>query len=201
MHGLINRSVQCFVRDIYGPELWDRVTEVLDLGFDNFETMLSYEDQITYDLVDVLAGQLGKPSEDLLEDLGTYLVSHPNVQSLRRLLRFGGVSFEDFLHSLDDLPDRARLAVSDLELPQLELRAHAQGVFSLHCTSPHPGFGHVVLGVMRAMADDYGALVFMEHQGGQTGTEVLSINLLEIEFNEGNSFDLAETPVAAAGAA
>ncbi len=60
----------------------------------------------------------------LLEDLGTYLVSHPNVQGLRRLLRFGGAGFIDFLHSLDELHDRARLAVPDLDLPQLELRDH-----------------------------------------------------------------------------
>jgi hypothetical protein len=128
--------------------------------------------------------------------LGTYLVSHKNVEALRRLLRFGGVTFEEFLHSLDDLPDRARLAVSDLELPKLELREHAPGMYSLNCSSDlqvfGANFGHVMVGLLRAMADDYGALVLLEHQGGQLGSETISINLLESSFAEGRSFLLAD---------
>ncbi|MEL7092550.1 MAG: heme NO-binding domain-containing protein, partial [Pseudomonadota bacterium] len=121
---------------------------------------------------------------------GTYLVSHPSVEALRRLLRFGGVTFVEFLHSLDDLPDRARLAVSDLNLPRIELREHTASCFSLFCDSPIDGYGHVLMGVLRAMADDYGALAVLEHSGGGPGTEVISISLIETEFAEGRIFEL-----------
>lgn len=93
--------------------------------------------------------------------------------ALRRLLRLGGDSFVDFLYSLDDLRDRARLAVSDLELPELELHDQAAGRFSLLCLTGAPyrhdtamrDFGHVMIGVVRAMADYYGALVVLDHCG------------------------------------
>ncbi|MEM8654010.1 MAG: heme NO-binding domain-containing protein [Pseudomonadota bacterium] len=190
MHGLINRAIQCFVTDSYGADKWVEATRFADLDFVEFEAMLIYDDAITPAVLDAVSHVLGRPRADVMEDMGTYLVSHPNVEALRRLLRFGGVTFVEFLHSLDDLPDRARLAVSDLTLPRIELRDHSQSQFSLICESPIDGYGHVMMGILRTMADDYGALALLEHTGGGNGTETISITLIETEFAEGRVFDL-----------
>ncbi|WP_334312365.1 heme NO-binding domain-containing protein [Roseovarius sp. ZX-A-9] len=119
MHGLINRAIERFVRDTYGRDTWHHVMRLAGLEFTAFEAMLSYEEHTTLDVLAAAQDVLGRPVPDTLEDIGTYLVSHPKTEALRRLLRFGGSSFPEFLHSLDDLPARARLAVPDLELPQL----------------------------------------------------------------------------------
>lgn len=193
MHGLINRSIERFVRDTYGRDAWIGVTQRLDLGYTEFEAMLSYDDEVTARMLEDLARELDKPVADILEDIGTYLVSHPNFEAVRRLLRFSGVTFEEFLHSLDDLPARARLAVSDMELPRLELREFATDSFCLSVYSRHmnmPGFGHVVTGLLRAMADDYGALVLLEHKGGGDDHEIIDVKLLETAFASGRTFEL-----------
>ncbi len=193
MHGLINQSIQGFVCDTYGHTMWDGIMRQVDPGFAEFEAMLIYEDEITVAVIHAVSKALDKSSEDVLEDVGTYLISHPKVGAVRRLLRFGGVTFEEFLHSLDDLPARAKLAVPDLILPKLELRDHSPQTFSL-MVQPLPKvpilFGHVVLGALRAMADDYGALVFLEYRGTSEGAEMIDITLLEVAFAEGNSFEL-----------
>ncbi len=191
MHGLINRSIQCFLRDTYGGEAWAAIAAAAELGFDNFEALLSYDFAQTDAVLTAAAAHLASPRDILLEDLGVYLVSHPNVQALRRLLRFGGETFVEFLHSLDELHDRARLAVPDLQMPVLELRDHAGGAYTLLVRHDHPGFGHVMVGVLRAMADDYGALAFLEHQGRCDGVETISVELLEAAFAEGRNFTLA----------
>jgi len=190
MHGLINRAVQCFVTDTYGQDTWVEATRRADLESVEFEAMLIYDDEITPQLLDSVAQVLDRPREEVMEDIGTYLVSHPNVEALRRLLRFGGVTFVEFLHSLDDLPDRARLAVSDLNLPFIELRDHSPTRFSLVCQSEIAGYGHVMMGILRAMADDYGALAVLEHTGGGKGIETIAISLIETEFAEGRVFEL-----------
>lgn len=190
MHGLINRAIQGFVTDSYGADRWVEAARFADLDFIEFEAMLTYDDGVTPRVLDAVCEVLGRPRSDVMEDIGTYLVSHPNVEALRRLLRFGGVTFVEFLHSLDDLPDRARLAVADLHLPRIELRDHAPGRFSLVCDSPIKGFGHVLMGVLRAMADDYGVLALLDHQGCGNGIETISISLIETEFAEGRVFDL-----------
>ncbi len=190
MHGLVNRAIQSFVSNTYGPERWSRVAEAAGLGVTGFEAMLTYDDALTEAMLDALCADLGRGRGEVLEDLGTYLVSHPAVEALRRLLRFGGETYVDFLHSLDDLPDRARLAVADLHLPEMELREEGDGRYSLICGPQMPGFGWVMMGILRAMADDYGALVMLDHAGGRDGSEVIAITLVESAFAEGRSFDL-----------
>jgi len=190
MHGLINRAIERFVRDTYGRGAWGAVMRGAGLDMTEFEPMLSYEGDVTLRVLNALAGHLDRPLSDILEDLGTYLVSHPKLEPVRRLLRFGGPTFTEFLHSLDDLPARAQLAVSDLHLPELELREYGQGLYAIDCQSGAPGFGHVIVGLLRALADDYGALVMLEHKGLRGGSEIIEVRLLSSEHASGRSFDL-----------
>jgi len=190
MHGLINKAIQSFVCATYGRDCWLRATEAAGLGFVEFEAMLVYDPKKSYRVLDALCADLKRPREEFLEDLGTYLVSHPNMEGLRRLLRFGGVNYVEFLHSLDDLSDRVRLAVSDLDLPALELVECSHNEFELHCFPGLEGYSSVLVGILRAMADDYGALVFLAHAGNRGGIEVISVALVESAFSEGRRFDL-----------
>ncbi|MFT6674465.1 MAG: hypothetical protein ACJAVM_000648 [Sulfitobacter sp.] len=190
MHGLFNRSIQDFTCDSYGTDIWEASIRSVNLDFIDFEAMLEYDDAITPAVLDAVAQKVDRPRSDVMEDIGTYLVSHPRFEGTRRLLRFGGVNFADFLHSLDDLADRARLALSDLHLPRVELRDHAKGQYSLICEAPVAGYGYVMMGVLRVMADDYGALALLEHTGGGQGIETVSITLVQSDYAEGRAFEL-----------
>ncbi|MEM6887071.1 MAG: heme NO-binding domain-containing protein [Pseudomonadota bacterium] len=190
MHGLVNRAIQRFVTDSYGAVQWQAAAERADLGFTEFEAMWSYEDALTTRVLAAVSDVLDRPYDELMEDIGTYLVSHRNVEALRRLMRFSGLDFHDFLQSLDELPDRARVAVPDLELPKIELHEVRPDYFELHCAGPVPGCGYLLMGILRTMADDYGALVYLEHDGETEGLEKIRISLLEAEFAEGKDFEL-----------
>lgn len=194
MHGLINRSMQCFLRDTYGEGLWATIAEAAALPPEGFEAMLTYDDQLTYAMLSAAAETLSKPRDALLEDLGIYLVS---LEPIRRLLRFGGLDYIEFLHSLDELPDRARLAVADLEMPDLSLIVDDASHFTLHAgPGARAGSLQVFAGILRAMADDYGALALIEV--GENGEEVnrVSVELLQNQFAAGRSFVLARPEVA-----
>lgn len=195
MHGLINRAIQRFAEDTHGPAVWAAAAEAARPGLAGFEAMLVYDDALTGRVLEALAARVGLPPGMLLEDLGTYLVRHPNTEAIRRLLRFGGESFCDFLHSLDDLPGRVRLAVPDLRLPALTLRDLAPGRFLLSAGPGLPGFGHVLAGLLRAMADDYGALALVDLlEDGSAGAR-LSVTVAEAAFAEGRRFDLSAAPL------
>ena len=184
MHGLINRSLQTFLGDTYGRALWTEVAAAAGVADEGFEAMLAYEDAVTDRLLEAAARRLDRPRDILLEDMGMYLVS---LEPLRRLLRFGGVDYVDFLHSLDELADRARLAVADIGLPDMELHSRGEGQYALAIRDGHPGFRPVFAGVLRAMADDYGAfaLVDLDYAGN------VGVDLLQARFASGRAFDLA----------
>lgn len=186
MHGLINRAVECFVRDTYSDALWLSVARRAGLEVPQFEAMLHYHDEVTPSVVDAIATELGLPAPTVLEDIGTYLVSNKNIEAPRRLLRFSGVTFLDFLHSLDDLRARARLALDDLDLPNLTLHDQGGDRYRLECEHSYEGFTFVVMGVLRTMADDYGALVYLESPNSRD----IMIQLFQEGFSAGRSFDL-----------
>ena len=112
-------------------------------------------------------------------------------------MRFGGTTYADFLQSLEDLPGRARLALPDADLLALDLRDRSPTDYTLFCRSDLSGAGHVLVGILRAMADDYGALSVVDHRG-QTpdGQEEIAITLAEGAFSAGRSFDLAQNVAA-----
>lgn len=204
MHGLINKAFESFLTDTFGQPVWHQLLRQADLwdqiGPEGFETLHVYPDEVTCRMVAVATALLGRPSDSLLEDMGTYLVSHARTAPLRRLLRFGGGNYTDFLRSLDDLPGRARLAVPELVLPALTLNETGAGQFQITCRGCQSGFGHVLLGILRGMADDYGALVVLDHLGpaapapgepaGPAG-EALSIAVHDPAFHAGREFVLA----------
>jgi hypothetical protein len=162
MHGLVNRSVQSFLADTYGAAFWSALSARIGVPESGFEAMLTYDDATTDVMMAEASRRLSRPREALLEDLGTYLVSHPRMERLRRLLRFGGTNFLEFLQSLEDMPERGRLAVPDLELPLLEVEDEGAGAYLLHVRGGPPGCPAILTGVLRAMADDYGALAVIE---------------------------------------
>lgn len=192
MLGLINRAFEGFVRDTYGQHTWGQVTDVAGLRFDRFESMLHYDPDLTEAVIRAACQVLQRPRDSVMEDVGIYLVSNPNLERLRRLLRFGGVDFLEFLHSLEDMPERGRLALPELQLPQLRLLDMGDGIFRLQCHMDIAGIGHVVVGLLRAMADDYGALALIDYDTClPNGGEVVAIHLLDHRHSSGRSFDLS----------
>lgn len=193
MHGLVARTLQCFVQDTYGQERWRRVADDARLDLPEFEAMLDYEAQLVGRVLTRAELELDKPRAAMLEDIGTYLMTHPNNERLRRLMRYGGEDFIDFLHSLEELPGRARLAVPDLNLPGLELTETAPRRFTLVCKCTGPtsrGYSHVLAGVLRAMADDYGALILLDLADGPGDDELIEITVIETDYTRGRSFVL-----------
>jgi hypothetical protein len=193
MNGLINRAIDRFARDTYGDALWEEEVDRLGIDETAFEPLMPCEPSITARIVTALAGRLARTPDELLEDLGTYLVSHPHSEAVRRLLRFGGVDFAEFLDSLEELPDRARLAMPDLDLPPITLYLYEGGVCRVELgISATAGmrFGPVLVGVLRAMADDYGALVLLDYRGADARREIIEVRLLDEAFASGRSFDL-----------
>ncbi len=192
MHGLVNRALQRFLVDTYGQNVWDDVRLEARLTIENFESMLLYPDHMTMDTIKAASRVLQRDRASVLEDLGTFLLSSQGLEALRRLLRLGGDSFYEFLISLDDLSGRAKLAMPDLDMPELTFVQIGESSFAVDVNWTFPGAGYVFLGALRALADDYGALAIIEADEASGGKERITIELFDADFASGRSFSLAE---------
>lgn len=192
MHGVVIRAIECFLRDTYTSAVWEDIAAAADLHVSSFEAMLVYDPDIAGRIVAVAEHRIGKSRDALLEDLGIYLVTHPRYERLRRLLRFAGVTFEDFILSVDELPGRARLALPDLEVVPIRVHTLGPSRFEVCCGPGLRGFGHVLAGGIRAMADDYGALVTLSLLSEtREGLSCIEVTLHAAHHSRGRAFDLA----------
>ena len=191
MNSLIIRALKAFVRDIYGNESWEKVLSVSDWHTAEIEILSIISDTEAQLLFESAAKVLSKSDCEVKEDLGGYLVSHPNMSSLRRLLRFGGDNFAEFLYSLDDFYERSTLALPDVVFPRLNLLETGAGTFTLSCIWEHPHYANVVVGILRGMADDYGALVLLEPLGYRQDRDLIGITVAEASFAPPRDFAIA----------
>lgn len=187
MDALLLRSLQSYVIDTFGAARWQTVCSRADQTVQSFEPMLRYQPGTADRIALVVADVLGRPVEAVWEDVGIHLVTNPDREGIRRLLRFGGVTFADFLHSLEELPGRARLAMPDLELPDVTLDEVGEDRFDLRCKSHLRATQRVLVGLLTAMADDYGALCLIEPQAD----DCTSISVLDRRHATARRFDLA----------
>ena len=70
MHGLINRSMESFLNNTYGPEVWLGVVKDAGLGFEHFESMFTYDDALSYAVLEAAAKRLSKSHDTLVRRSG-----------------------------------------------------------------------------------------------------------------------------------
>lgn len=184
MHRLINRSIRHFLVQNYGVGLWSLVAADAGLELDGFDLSVGADCRPADRVVDAAARRLRRDRNALLEDLGIHLAM---LEPVRRVLRFGGATFTDFLLSLGELPGRVRMALPDVYFPSIDVEEAGPGRFIVRVQGDMAECPAIFAGTLRAMADDYGALVLIDQPGGDT----LRVDLLDDHFTAGRPFDLA----------
>ena len=178
VHGLKIRALQNFICATYGQECWQRIVRAAGADCADFNPFEVYSTAVANKLVKAATEVLSKSECDLAEDVGIYLASRDDRHAIYRLLRFGGSNFLEFLRSLDDLPARAQLAVNDFELPRLDLAEHDTEAMTLIVRGGERWMGGFFCGLVRAMADHFGALATLENLGRDGNAHVIKIHHL-----------------------
>lgn len=186
MHRLVIRAVEEFLRDTYGDALWTRVLadSEADSPVHAGGSVSSARRYQAERLIPLAAERLEKPVGELFEDLGAWLARR---EAIRRLLRFSGRDFEDFVMSLEELPGRAHFVIPDLRMPRIEVVHEAGGTLRLVLPHSATGWTEMFAGVLRVMADDYGVLGVIEIEG-----DCVIVNISDDAFAEARDFQLGQ---------
>jgi hypothetical protein len=186
MHGLVICALARFFLETYGAAIWQQIRGRADAGDDRYEPFLKYPDDLAIRLISAAGHVLRRHPDDVWEDFGAALIASDAFTAPRRLLRFSGASFGDFLSALPELSGRITLAVPDFDLPPVTLIEQDVGTFMFRCPASAE-YEHVLRGVIRAMADEYGALALIDHGPEGHGVQV---QLIDVSFAAGRAFAL-----------
>jgi hypothetical protein len=181
MHGMICKTLEMFLRSQHGEEAWSAIRRAAGVQEERLEALHGYPDAMLRDLLVSTRSRLQLPIHAILDDIATWLCVHPPLEPVRRLIRFSGPTFVDLLWSLEELPDRAALAVPDLAMPLCRVREPRPGSFAIEVEWHHPCAGAFISGLLRTMADDYGTLVRVDW-GGRMRDGDRFVERLEVEL-------------------
>lgn len=151
---MFNRAVAAYFQSHYGDDVWYAILHRARLS-DAEILSIEFRPRVVRKLFITGVRHLAKTPGELLEDLGAWLVQ---IDSIRRLLRFSGSTFEEFIESLVEIPDRGRMIFPKLPALELRLVTRDDGALEILVHGAPDGWVLVMAGALRAMADDYGAL-------------------------------------------
>lgn len=186
MNGLINRSFELFVREGHGDRVWERLARQAKVDPRGFLLLQHFPDSMTHALFAEAAKIFRKPADELAEDLGGWLTRR---EPIRRLLRFSGRDFPEFIESVSEFPDRASMLIKSLKIPRIQVMAHSRSLYHVEIDSDTGILTMLMAGVLRGMADDYGALAVIQIEGA-----VLRVDIALSEYCVTRPFALVPEP-------
>lgn len=134
-------------------------------------------------LLDWAAVQTGKSSEEMFEDFGAWLARQ---EPIRRLLRFSGRDFADFVARLEELPGRAHMISADFAMPPLQVCSLNPEEMQVILPPNALRWSALLAGILRVMADDYGALGLISLEQNN-----ITVQISDGKFAEGRDFSLS----------
>ncbi|KAF8771590.1 soluble guanylate cyclase 89Db-like [Argiope bruennichi] len=157
MYGMLLESIQHFVQEEYGEEVWNQVLE--ESGFKNavFTTHKVYPDMLIPKLA--LACSKFSNSEAKVDDFlcffGRCFVRFFTHYGYDTLIRASGRYFRDFLNGIDNLHHQIRFSYPKMQSPSFYVESEDIGGARLHYRSKRAGFGYYVIGQLIQIAQQF----------------------------------------------
>lgn len=156
MYGLVNKAIEGLVRSNHGDSTWQEIVSAAGLELSGFVSLESYDDDITFKLVDAASEVLGVSSEQILEGFGEYWITYTADEGYGQLLERSGDTIEEFLENLDALHTRVGLTMPHLRPPTVHSDVLDDGKIRLEYYSEREGLAPMVVGLMRGLARRFG---------------------------------------------
>ncbi len=192
MYGLINKAVRGLVLEQFGAEAWARIRTRAGVEDEDFLSMTSYDDSVTYELVAAASAELGAPAEDILKGFGEYWVRYTAVEGYGELLDSAGGDLTSFLSNLDQMHARVKLAFPDLRPPRFRVSDATASRLRLHYFSDRPGLAPLVVGLVHGLAARFGDQV--EIVPGREGDGEDEHDVFDIRFVSSTDSTTGSTP-------
>lgn len=163
MYGLINNALKGMIIKEFGEEQWQQVLSRSGVADDSFLSMRSYDDSVTYALVDSASEIVGAPVDSCLEMFGQFWVEEVAGKSYGILMNAAGRDMVAFLGNLNTLHDRITSTFINYLPPEFYLEQKGDR-YLIHYISRRQGLTPFVVGLLKGLATRFGNLIIFHSQ-------------------------------------
>ncbi|XP_042208021.1 guanylate cyclase soluble subunit beta-1-like isoform X3 [Homarus americanus] len=151
MYGFVNYAIEQLVVRNFGDDTWEDIKREAEVHMEgSFLVRLTYEDEITYNIVAAAERVLGVPANAILEMFGKMFFKFCQESGYDTILQVLGATVSDFLQNLDALHDHLALIYPGMKAPSFRCTERAEdGALILHYYSDRPGLEYIVIGIVK----------------------------------------------------
>ncbi len=155
MYGMINISIREMITESHGFETWNKIKTLSGSQAEEFVSMSTYPDAITYQLVSSATQVLNISANELLENIGEYWIIHTANQGYGAILDMAGNNMVDFLKNLNTMHRGVANTMPEMVIPIFEVTDETKGSIVLNYHSKRKGLEPMVLGLIKGLGKRY----------------------------------------------
>ncbi|WP_299952658.1 heme NO-binding domain-containing protein [uncultured Roseobacter sp.] len=175
MYGMVNEGIRNFILKHHDEEAWQAVCKKASVNDQQFDSMTSYDDAITYRLAGAISEHTGLSVDKVMTEFGSYWVDYAGASEFGNLMKLAGDSFLERLNGLDAMHARIQRSMPNLKPPSFKTEEVGDRTYRLHYFSHRKGLDSMVLGLLHGLADETGAKIQVEQVAEKSDTTDHSI--------------------------
>ena len=162
MYGMVNQAIRGLVIDNFGDERWSLIASKAESPTE-FESLESYDDSITYNLVGAASEVLEMEAGVILQTFGRYWIEKIATAQYPSLMSKTGTNFEKFVANLDHLHSRIQATFPNYKPPSFRVKPLSDGTIVVDYYSEREGLLPFVEGLFDGVGIHFGVKVAIEH--------------------------------------
>jgi len=155
MYGMLYESVQHYVQEEYGVDIWKKVCHIIDCKHNSFKTHQIYPDKLMPDIAEALSACTGESFDFCMNFFGRCFVRFFSNFGYDKMIRSTGRYFCDFLQSIDNIHLIMRFTYPKMKSPSMQLTAMDDNGAVILYRSSRTGMSKYLIGQMTEVAREF----------------------------------------------
>jgi guanylate cyclase soluble subunit beta len=156
MYGMIHRGIRQMICDEAGEAAWAAIERDLDIGPEHLISADSYDDALTFQIVDHVARLSGQAMDEWLLSYGRYWIGFAESSPYGAMMRFTGRDIVEFITNLDRMHHGIKSALPAATMPSFTLLHSEAGLLRVAYSSPREGLEPFVQGLLEGLLTRFG---------------------------------------------
>jgi hypothetical protein len=152
MYGIVNKSMEELVGELFGKETWDKVLIRSGVETTFFISNEPYDDAITFKLAVAISEETALPLDKVLFAFGEWWILKTTLQKYGGLMSTGGKTLGDFLKNLPEFHNHIMLLYPKMTPPEFQVSDEEATSIHIHYFSKRQGLKDFVHGLLSGIA-------------------------------------------------
>jgi len=193
MYGIIHKAIRSAVLLHTDEKVWLSILERAELTDEHFLSPAPYDDNITFQLIENVAGVMEITPADALRCVGEHWVDYAKGAGYGSIFGMAGRDLKTFLSNLDRMHKSLKVTLRDAVMPSFTLLRSDEVGFEILYRSQRSGLAPFVEGILTGVCRHYDESITITSEDQADGVHFSLVHTQNSGADEGRRLEMSET--------